>query len=46
MGREKESERNIQWHPAFVCAMSMEFAEDRERLVFEREYQLNTKLLR
>ena len=45
MGREKEAERNIQWHPAFVCAMSMEFAEDRERLVFEREYQLNTKPL-
>ena len=45
MGKEKESERNIQWHPAFVCAMSMEFAEDRERLVFEREYQLNTKPL-
>ena len=35
----------IQWHPGFVAAMNLEFAKDREGLVFEKEYNLNTKPL-
>ena len=38
-------DRKVQWHPGFVAAMNLEFAEDRERLVFEKEYNLNTKPL-
>lgn len=36
---------NIQWHPAFVSAMQLEFREDREKLFFEKEHNLNTKPL-
>ena len=35
----------IQWHPGFVVAMNLEFAENREQLIFEKEYNLNTKPL-
>ncbi len=35
----------IQWHPGFVAAMNLEFAKDRESLIFEKEYNLNTKPL-
>ena len=35
----------IQWHPGFVAAMNLEFAKDREGLIFEKEYNLNTKPL-
>lgn len=35
----------VQWHPAFVAAMNLEFAENREDLEFEKEYNLNTKPL-
>ena len=35
----------IQWHPGFVAAMSMEFKEDREKLDFESEHNLNTRPL-
>lgn len=35
----------IQWHPAFVAAMNLEFADNRENLIFEKEYNLNTKPL-
>ena len=38
-------ERKVQWHPGFVAAMSLELAEDRDALVFEKEYNLNTKPL-
>lgn len=38
-------DKKIQWHPGFVAAMSLELAEDREALVFEKEYNLNTKPL-
>lgn len=40
-----EIQQNIQWHPAFVSAMNLELAADRENLTFEREYNLNTKPL-
>ena len=36
---------NIQWHPAFVSAIQLEFREDREKLSFEKEHNLNTKPL-
>ena len=35
----------IQWHPGFVAAMGMEFKEDREKLDFESEHNLNTRPL-
>ena len=35
----------IQWHPGFVAAMNLEFAENRGDLEFEPEYNLNTKPL-
>lgn len=35
----------IQWHPGFVAAMNLEFAENRNDLIFEKEYNLNTKPL-
>ena len=36
---------NTQWHPGFIGAMDLEFKEDRERLTFEKEHNLNTKPL-
>ena len=35
----------IQWHPDFVAAMNLEFARNRDELIFEKEYNLNTKPL-
>ena len=35
----------IQWHPGFVAAMHLELAENLEELIFEKEYNLNTKPL-
>jgi len=35
----------IQWHPGFVAAMNLEFAGNRDDLIFEKEYNLNTKPL-
>lgn len=35
----------IQWHPGFVAAMNLELAASREGLIFEKEYNLNTKPL-
>lgn len=35
----------IQWHPGFVAAMNLELARNRDDLVFEKEYNLNTKPL-
>ncbi len=39
------SDVKIQWHPGFVAAMDLEFAENRADLVYEKEYNLNTKPL-
>jgi len=36
-------DKKIQWHPGFVEAMDMEFKEDRGKLDFENEHNLNTK---
>lgn len=35
----------IQWHPGFMAAMNLEFARNRDELIFEKEYNLNTKPL-
>lgn len=35
----------IQWHPGFVADMNLEFEENRMDLVYEKEYNLNTKPL-
>ncbi len=39
------SDIKIQWHPGFVAAMDLELAENRAHLVYEKEYNLNTKPL-
>ena len=38
-------EAKLQWHPAFVAAMDLEFEHNRADLIFEKEYNLNTKPL-
>ncbi|MCI9427810.1 MAG: hypothetical protein HFI81_08660 [Eubacterium sp.] len=38
-------DKKVQWHPGFVAAMNLELAKSREFLVFEKEYNLNTKPL-
>lgn len=35
----------IQWHPGFVAAINLELAENRDDLIYEKEYNLNTKPL-
>ncbi len=39
------NEVKIQWHSGFVAAMELELAANRKNLVYEREYNLNTKPL-
>lgn len=39
------SDTKIQWHPGFISAMDLELRENRTDLVYEREYNLNTKPL-
>lgn len=39
------NDTKIQWHPGFVAAMDLELREYRDDLVFEKEYNLNTKPL-
>lgn len=39
------SEVKIQWHSGFVAAMELELSVNRKDLVYEREYNLNTKPL-
>lgn len=38
-------ETKIQWHSAFVSAMNLDLGPDRDDLIFEKEYNLNTKPL-
>lgn len=38
-------EKNNQWHPGFVAAMQMEFADNREDLEFIQEHNLSKKPL-
>ena len=39
------SDTKIQWHPGFVAAMNLELGENRNDLIYEKEYNLNTKPL-
>lgn len=39
------NDTKIQWHPGFVAAMDLEFEENRCDLIYEKEYNLNTKPL-
>ena len=39
------SDIKIQWHPGFVAAMDLELAANMADLVYEKEYNLNTKPL-
>ena len=39
------NEIKIQWHPGFVAAINLELAENRDDLIYEKEYNLNTKPL-
>lgn len=38
-------ETKVQWHPGFVAAMNLEFSQNKKDLLFEKEYNLNTKPL-
>ena len=38
-----EDELKKQYHPAFCAAMELELREDKDHLIFEDEYNLNTK---
>ncbi len=38
-------EKKIQWHPGFVAAMGLEFKDNKQDLIFEKEHNLNTKPL-
>ena len=33
----------LQWHPAFYAGLQIEFAEEADKLIFEREHNLSTK---
>ena len=35
----------LQWHPAFYAGLQIEFGEEANKLIFEREYNLSTKPL-
>ena len=35
----------IQWHPAFAAAMALELIQNRDDLVYKKEYNLNTRPL-
>ena len=39
------NEIKIQWHPGFVAAINLELAENRDDLIYEKEYNLNTEPL-
>ncbi len=39
------NDTKIQWHPGFVAAMNLEFGDNRKDLIYEKEYNLNTKPL-
>ena len=42
-GDDKEADFRKYYHPAFCAAMGLELREDKEHLVFDAEYNLNTK---
>ena len=38
-----KEKRVLQWHPAFVAGLMIEFEGEEEKMLFESEYQLGTK---
>lgn len=40
---EQREKRVLQWHPAFVAGLQIEFEEELAKMHFESEYQLGTK---
>ena len=43
MEQVEKEKRVLQWHPAFVAGLLIEFEGEEEKLLFESEYQLGTK---
>ena len=41
---EETKEPAIQWHPAFFAGIQIEFSQEKEKLTFENEHLLGTKL--
>ena len=39
------ADKKIQWHPGFAAAVNLELSANRGDLIYEREYNLNTKPL-
>ena len=39
----EETQKRLQWHPAFFAGLQIEFASEEEKLIFENEHQLGTK---
>ena len=39
------ADKKIQWHPGFAAAVDLELSANRGDLIYEREYNLNTKPL-
>ena len=42
---EEKVQKKLQWHPAFYAGLQIELEEERDKLIFENEHQLNTKPL-
>ena len=45
MAKEGQGQERLQWHPAFYAGIQIELEEERDKLIFENEHQLNTKPL-
>ena len=45
METEEKVSKRLQWHPAFFAGIQIELEEERDKLTFENEHQLNTKPL-
>lgn len=45
METEEKVQKRLQWHPAFFAGIQIELEEERDKLTFENEHQLNTKPL-
>ncbi len=39
----KNNRKLLQWHPAFYAGLQIEFREEADKLIFEREHNLSTK---
>ena len=40
---KRKKEKRLQWHSAFYAGIQIEFGEEAEKLIFEREHNLSTK---